>query len=186
MRTKSNCVVCGVALGSSRIQATCESCSILAVPDKIPTQIKSKGISNIPTPNYSVATPNFQIGQAPPPTLEIDLNEHQVVLDTLKEIRESIDDVNRINEEIRKQKKKEEEKPTLKLFNVLVTLPQEVGFATLKIKMTILDTDETAVVKEVIRILEDDGYSELSTPLVDVTEICGPFESGFVISRSGG
>ena len=81
------------------------------------------------------------------------------------------------------------ESQKLKLFHVFVTFPQSMAAnaATMnKIEMTILATNQREADIQVTRILEHEGYTDLSATLINVEEIKGPFESGFLISRYGG
>lgn len=77
----------------------------------------------------------------------------------------------------------------LKLFHVFVTWPGPMAVNSTivdKVEMTILDTNEDDAVKEVKRILEYDAYDDLDKTLIRISQIHGPFEKGFVISRIGG
>lgn len=81
------------------------------------------------------------------------------------------------------------EEPRLKLFHVFVTFPQSMatqGPTNNKVEMTVLATNESEADSVVTKILDREGYTDLSATLINISEIEGPFESGFVISRYGG
>ncbi len=81
------------------------------------------------------------------------------------------------------------ESERLRLFQVFITFPSDMvtnAATALEIKMTILAMNESDADDTTRQILKNDGYSNLSTSLVHISEIKGPFKSGFVISRYGG
>ena len=81
------------------------------------------------------------------------------------------------------------ESERLRLFQVFITFPSDMvtnAATALEIKMTILAMNESDADDTTRQILKNDGYSNLSTSLVHISEIKGPFKSGFVIARTGG
>ena len=158
--------MCGVDMSPGRIHAKCNKCLLGSVPDNISSKLKSK---------YSLATPQFnhQIGAAPAAVMSA--NEQKVMMETLKDIRESIDSVNRINEANDRQKRKEAEEPKLKLYEVSVW--DEGALTRPTSTVVVLNTDKDSAANDVIHHM---NYTDVQK--FEVKELTGPFHAGYIVS----
>lgn len=168
------CVTCQCVMSSTRIQATCDSCSMARVSKNVPDVPSYK--AKIFTPPSSRSRSGYITGRlasasspsmpsAPESSAINNMNEQ------LRDIKSTIDDI-KVGIKKRRVKKPEEQ---LNLYEISVDPISEVLYFVM-----ILAKDESSAVDTAFRVLAlPNGRSDLQWK---VNHIKGPFNDGSVLS----
>lgn len=148
MSQTNNCVICGRIMSPKRPKLRCTDCT------------KSGALM----PNKVKMVPNISSG-----TIGTSANDYQVMFDALKDIKETL------NELEREKKETPVEKPELKLYEVRVW---KKGAGMRPTSTTVvLDVDSKSATASVI---EHRGYVNIDKS--DARELTGPYHAGYIVA----